>query len=120
MSDEQSEKSEVERLIGDIAPKLATLTDTVLFDDVWAGDVLSPRDRSMITVAALIVLGRTEQLSWHFPYALNNGVTAQELVEVVTHLAFYGGWPVAMSAITPLRTAIEEHDVVATDNQGSK
>ena len=88
---------------GDIAPKLAQLSDEVLFGDVWERPQLSKRDRSLATCAALVALGRTEQMGFHFPRALDNGVTADELVELVTHLAFYAGWPQAMSAVTKLR-----------------
>src|SRR4051812_25435451 len=86
--------------IGDIAPKLAELTEDVLFGDVWERPQLSKRDRSLITCAALVATGKTEQMNFHFPRALENGVTQAELVEMITHLAFYVGWPSAMSAIT--------------------
>lgn len=90
----------VHKLIGDFAPKLVELTDRVLFDDVWERKDLSKRDRSLITVAALIALNRPEQLRFHLSYAIENGVTKEELIEVITHLAFYSGWPNAMTAIT--------------------
>ena len=85
-------------LVGSIAPKLADLTERVLFDDVWKRPGLSKRDRSLITVASLVALNRTEQLRYHLPHAVENGVTVDELVETITHLAFYSGWPTAMSA----------------------
>jgi len=85
--------------IGDIAPKLADLTDDVLFGDVWERPQLSKRDRSLITCAALVAMGKTEQMTFHFPRAIENGVTQEELVEMITHLAFYAGWPSAMSAM---------------------
>ena len=88
---------------GDVAPKLAQLSDEVLFDDVWERPELSKRDRSLITCAALIATGKAEQLGFHFPRAIENGVTSEELVEVITHMAFYGGWPNAMSAIAKAR-----------------
>ena len=88
-----------QRAIGDIAPKLAELTDDVLFGDVWERPQLGKRDRSLITCAALVALGKTEQMNFHFPRALENGVTQEELIEMITHLAFYVGWPNAMSAI---------------------
>ncbi len=91
------------KAIGDIAPRLAELTDEVLFGDIWARPGLAPRDRSMVTVAALIALNRTEQLPFHLRRARDNGVADEELIELVTHLAFYGGWPVAMSALSQLR-----------------
>jgi 4-carboxymuconolactone decarboxylase len=89
--------------IGEFAPKLAQLTDDVLFGDVWERPQLSKRDRSLITCAALVATGKTEQMSFHFPRAIQNGVTQEELIEMITHLAFYVGWPSAMSAITRLR-----------------
>ena len=89
------------------APKLVDLTDNVLFGDVWERKGLSKRDRSLITCATLIALNRTEQQVGHFQRALNNGVTKEELLEVVTHLAFYGGWPVAMSAANVAKKVFE-------------
>ena len=88
------------KAVGDFAPKLAQLTDDVLFGDVWERSELSKRDRSLITCAALVALGKTEQMTFHFPRAIENGVTQDELVELITHLAFYAGWPSAMSAAT--------------------
>ncbi|MFY0576759.1 carboxymuconolactone decarboxylase family protein [Cystobacter fuscus] len=88
-----------QKAIGDFAPKLVELTDDVLFGDVWERPQLSKRDRSLITCAALVATGKTEQMNFHFPRALENGVTREELVELITHLAFYVGWPNAMSAI---------------------
>ena len=89
-----------QKLIGDFAPKLVSLTDEVLFGDIWARPELSARERSLITVAALITGGNTEQLTGHLQRAKDNGLTETELKEVITHLAFYAGWPKAMSAIT--------------------
>lgn len=86
--------------IGDFAPKLAQLTDDVLYGDVWERPELSKRDRSLVTVAALIALDRPEQLRSHLIRARENGVTQQELIETITHLAFYAGWPNAVSAIS--------------------
>lgn len=85
---------------GDFAPALAHYTDQVLFDEVWERPGLSKRDRSLATVTALIAMGNVEQLSFHLPFARDNGVTEQELIETITHLAFYTGWPKAMSAMT--------------------
>lgn len=88
---------------GGVAPKLAQLTDTVLFGDVWESDGLSRRDRSLITVAALIALYRHEQLPFHLQTAIEHGVSMEELAEVVTHLAFYAGWPAAASAASMMK-----------------
>ena len=81
-----------------VAPKLVELTDDVLFGDVWERKGLSKRDRSMITVATLVALYRPEQLRGHLRRALANGVTKDEVVELITHLAFYSGWPASMTA----------------------
>jgi 4-carboxymuconolactone decarboxylase len=91
--------SAAQKAIGDFAPKLADLTDRVLFGDVWERAELSKRDRSLATVAAVVALHRPEQLRYHLDYALQNGLKKEELIEVITHLAFYAGWPNAMSAI---------------------
>jgi 4-carboxymuconolactone decarboxylase len=88
---------------GAIAPKFAEVTDLVLFGDVWQRPELSPRDRSLATVSALIALYRPDELTFHMGRALENGVTMDELVELVTHLAFYAGWPSAHSAIVALQ-----------------
>lgn len=93
------EPSAVQKMIGDFAPKLVDLTDRVLFGDVWERPELSKRDRSLITVAALIALNRPDQLRFHLSRAVENGVRKEELIEVITHLAFYSGWPNAMTAI---------------------
>ncbi len=93
------EPTTMEKLFGDFAPKLVELTDSVLFGDVWERAGLSKRDRSLVTVAALIAMNRIEQLRFHIPNALNNGVTEDEVIEVITHLAFYAGWPSAISAV---------------------
>lgn len=85
--------------LGELAPKLVELTEDVLFGDVWERPQLSKRDRSLITCVALIATGKTEQMNFHFPNAIKNGVTETELVEAITHLAFYVGWPSAMSAM---------------------
>lgn len=87
------------KMIGDFAPKVVELTDDVLFGDVWEREELSPRDRSLITVSSLITGGNTEQLGFHLNKAKQNGLSEEELIEVITHLAFYAGWPKAMSAI---------------------
>jgi 4-carboxymuconolactone decarboxylase len=93
------EPSAIKKRLGDFAPKLVQPTDEVVFDDVWERADLSKRDRSLVTVAALVAGGNTEQLRFHLGRARENGVTEAELIEVITHLAFYAGWPKAMSAI---------------------
>jgi 4-carboxymuconolactone decarboxylase len=95
----QKKRTTVHERIGDIAPKLADLTEDVLFGDVWERPALSKRDRSLATVSALVAMNRTDQLPFHLQRAIENGVTKEELVEVMTHLAFYSGWPTAMSAM---------------------
>ena len=99
MSNQPTKSTAAKEALGDFAPKLVDLTDRVLFDDVWARTELSLRDRSLITCAALIATGKTDQLRFHFPKALANGVREDELLEMITHLAFYAGWPSAMSAV---------------------
>jgi 4-carboxymuconolactone decarboxylase len=100
-------QSAVRTALGDFAPKLVELTEDVLFGDVWERPELSKRDRSLITCAALVALGRTEQMDFHLPNAVKNGVTREQLVEMITHLAFYVGWPNAMSAVNRAKTLFE-------------
>lgn len=88
-----------QQLMGDIAPKMAELTDNVLYADIWERPQLSKRDRSLITVSALVALNRPDQLRSHLALAKQNGVTEEELVEAITHMAFYSGWPNAVTAI---------------------
>jgi 4-carboxymuconolactone decarboxylase len=94
--------------IGDFAPKLAELTDNVLYGDIWERPQLSKRDRSLVTVAALIALNRPEQLRSHLIRAHENGVTQEELTETITHLAFYCGWPNAVNAVNVAKEAFEK------------
>jgi 4-carboxymuconolactone decarboxylase len=97
-----------QKAIGDFAPKLAELTDDVLYGDVWERPQLSKRDRSLVTVAALIAMNRPDQLRSHLVKARENGVTKEELIETITHLAFYAGWPNAVSAIAVAREVLEK------------
>jgi 4-carboxymuconolactone decarboxylase len=92
----------------DVAPALASYTDEVLFGDVWKRSELSPRDRSLVTVATLIALYRTNELPFHIKYALQNGVTRDEIAEMITHLAFYAGWPSASTAVGIARKVFDE------------
>lgn len=107
-SSAKQEPTRAQQLIGDFSPKLVELTDDVLFADVWARPQLSPRDRSLVTVAALIATGHRDQLRSHLLRARENGVTQTELVETITHLAFYAGWPSAMTAITVAKEVFEK------------
>jgi 4-carboxymuconolactone decarboxylase len=92
--------SGAQKMLGEFAPTLVHLTDDILFGEVWTRPELSPRERSLITVASLVTSGSTEQLTHHLGRAKANGATEQELIETITHLAFYAGWPKAMSAMT--------------------
>jgi 4-carboxymuconolactone decarboxylase len=91
------------RAMGNFAPKLAEITDDVLYADVWERPQLSRRDRSLVTVAALIAMNRPDQLRSHITRARTNGVTLEEVVETITHMAFYAGWPNAVSALAVAR-----------------
>ena len=102
-----AEPSTAQQTLGDFAPKLVQLTDEVLFGDVWERPGLSKRDRSLITVAALVSLYRTDQMAFHIGRALENGVTKDELIEAITHLAFYAGWPSAITAVTVAKEVFE-------------
>lgn len=92
----------------DVAPALGEFTDKLLFGEVWRRPGLSPRDRSLITVAALAALYRTNELPFHFGRALENGVTKDQLGELITHLAFYAGWPTANTAVSIARKVFGE------------
>jgi len=100
--------SRAEQLLGGFAPKMVELTDDVLFGDVWKRPGLCPRDRSLVTVAALAATHRPDQLNSHLCLALQNGLTQEELVEALTHLAFYAGWPSGIGALLQLRTIAAE------------
>jgi 4-carboxymuconolactone decarboxylase len=92
-------------------PKLADLTDNLVFGDIWERTELSKRDRSLITVAALVALYRTEQLRGHIGRALDNGVTKEEIAEVITHMAFYAGWPTAANAAGVAGAVFDERGI---------
>ena len=91
-----------------VAPKLIDLSEKVLFGDVWERPGLSKRDRSLITVATLVALYRTNELPFHLKRAVENGVKTDELVELITNLAFYAGWPPASTAIGIARQVFAE------------
>lgn len=105
---DSAQPSRAQQLTGDIAPKLAQLTDSVLFGDIWARPGLSRRDRSLVTVSALIAMNRPDQLRSHIGLARQNGVTRNELIEAITQLAFYAGWPNAITAVTVAREVFAE------------
>ena len=103
-----TQPSRAQQLMGDIAPKMAELTDEVLFGDIWERPGLSKRDRSLITVSALIAMDRPDQLRSHLALAKKNGVTETELIEVITQLAFYSGWPNAVMAVGVAREVFKQ------------
>jgi 4-carboxymuconolactone decarboxylase len=104
------EPSGAQTMFGGFAPKFVELTDEVLFADVWERPELSKRDRSLVTVAALVALNRPEQLRFHLGRALENGVTKEELIEAITHLAFYSGWPCAVTAMGIAKEQLSARD----------
>jgi 4-carboxymuconolactone decarboxylase len=93
---------------GDVAPHLAEITDKVLFGDVWEHTALSPRDRSLVTITSLISLYRVNEMPFHLRKALENGLTRDEIIGTITHLAFYAGWPPAMTALQIARKVFDE------------
>jgi 4-carboxymuconolactone decarboxylase len=106
-----------QQLMGDLAPKLAELTDDVLYGDVWARPQLSPRDRSLVTISALIAMNRPDQLRSHIARARANGLSKEQIVETITHLAFYAGWP---SAVTAVKVARDVFDAEQTAGAGAQ
>jgi len=103
------QQSRAQQLMGATAPKLAELTDSVLYGDIWERPGLSKRDRSLVTVTALIALNRPDQLRSHLALARQNGVTEEELVETITHMAFYSGWPSAVSAVAIAKDVFQKN-----------
>jgi len=106
-----SEPTAARDSFGDIAPALAEYTDKVLFGDVWTRSNLNPRDRSLVTVTTLVALYRVNELPFHMKRALENGVTKDEIIEVITHLAFYSGWPTANTALGIARRVFDDNEV---------
>lgn len=104
----------LDRIAG-FAPKLVELTHEVLYDDVWAREDLGPRDRSLVTLAVLTALGRTDQLPAHLRRGLANGLTRAEIVEMITHVAFYSGWPTAITAAALAQEVIGESTSSSAD-----
>ncbi|MGN7252714.1 carboxymuconolactone decarboxylase family protein [Arthrobacter sp. SAFR-014] len=95
----ENEPSGAQKMFGEFAPKLAQLTDDVLFGDMWERPELSPRERSLVTITALVAGGNSEQLGYHVSLGRKNGLTEDEIKEAIIHLAFYTGWPKAITAI---------------------
>lgn len=102
------EPTNARRSFGDLASHLAAITDKVLFGEVWENPALSPRDRSLVTITSLIALYRVNEMPFHLKKALENGVTREEIVATITHLAFYAGWPPAMTALQIARKVFDE------------
>ena len=97
--------------VRDVFPKLGELTDKVVFGDVWERKGLAKRDRSLVTVATLVTQDAPEQLRGHLWRALDNGVTKEEIIELITHLAFYVGWPRAGTAALVAKQVFAERNV---------
>jgi 4-carboxymuconolactone decarboxylase len=102
------EPTNARKSFGDLAPHLAEITDKVLFGDVWENPALSPRDRSLVTITSLISLYRFNELPFHLKRSMENGITKDEIIGTITHLAFYAGWPPAMTALQIARKAFAE------------
>jgi 4-carboxymuconolactone decarboxylase len=105
MSDADVKKATDE--IKALAPDYAQLTQDVLFGDVWKRPPLSQRDKSLITVTCLVALNRIEQVEFHLKKAIENGLTKEELVAAITHIAFYAGWPTAASGLNHLKAMLD-------------
>jgi 4-carboxymuconolactone decarboxylase len=91
-----------------VAPDFAKFTQDFLFGDIWKRPGLSQRDKSLITVTCLVALNRIEQVDFHLKKAFENGLTKEELVAAITHIAFYAGWPTAVSGFNHLKKVIDQ------------
>lgn len=109
-TNQTDQPSGAELMFGGFAPTLVDFTDNVLFGQVWTRPELSAKERSLVTVAALTTLGNTEQLSFHLGFAVQNGNTKEELIEAITHLAFYTGWPKAFAAMAVAKQVLDDGD----------
>jgi 4-carboxymuconolactone decarboxylase len=112
MSNPSSSRNKIKPVV----PKLFELINTLIYGDLWERPELSKRDRSMITIAALVGMRQTDQLRSHMEKALDNGVTAQEISEVITHLAIYAGFPAALSAALVAKPLLEERGLIAGES----
>jgi 4-carboxymuconolactone decarboxylase len=107
---EEKRAAGVEQQFGNVAPGVVQYTTDVLFRDLWLRPDLAPRDRSLVTVSALIASGQVAQVTYHLNRAMDNGLTREQAGEVVTHLAFYAGWPNAFSALPVVKDVLEKRD----------
>lgn len=105
---EEARATNVEKQFGNISPALVQYTTDVLFRDLWLRPGLAPRDRSLVTVSALIASGQAAQIPYHLNRAMDNGLTQTEAGEVIAHLAFYAGWPNAFSAVAVAKDVFEK------------
>jgi 4-carboxymuconolactone decarboxylase len=105
---EEQRAARVEQQFGSVAPGIVQYTADVLFRDLWLRPDLAPRDRSLVTVSALIASGQVAQVSYHLNRAMDNGLTQTQAAEVITHLAFYAGWPNAFSALPAAKEVFEK------------
>jgi 4-carboxymuconolactone decarboxylase len=106
--DVEAETQRVESQFGKIAPSVVQYTTDVLFRDLWLRPDLAPRDRSVVTVSALVASGQVAQIPYHLTRAMNNGLTPTEVGEMLTQLAFYAGWPNVFSALPVVKEVIEK------------
>jgi 4-carboxymuconolactone decarboxylase len=91
-----------------ISPEFAKMTKEIVFDDIWNRPELSKRDRSLITITALASMNRIEQIDYHLGYGLDNGLSEKEIIAALTHVAFYAGWPCAVSGLLHFKKVLED------------
>jgi len=103
-----------------VSPEFAKLTEDHLFGDIWKRPPLSSRDKSLVTVTVLLSLNRIEQMESHFNRALDNGVTKEELVGAITHVAYYAGWPTAASGLVHLKNVLDDRALKAKSSAKSQ
>jgi len=108
---EEQRATRVAQDVGSVAPGLVEYTGKVSFRDLWLRPDLAPRDRSLVTVSALIAAGQVGQIPFHLNRAMDNGLTKAQASEVLTHVAFYAGWPNAMSAVPVAKSVFESRGV---------
>lgn len=108
---EDTRASQVSNNFGQVSPGLVQNTTDLLFRDLWLRPVLTPRDRSLVTVSALIAAGQVTQITYHLNRAMDNGLTQPQASEIITHIAFYAGWPNAFSALPVVKDVLEKRKV---------